>query len=395
MNEAFMAYLFISRSNVHAKYYKKIIKKMSLDCQLHVMGIPKLSAIKYFKDAFRVDFNDVVKAQLKRKQARNIIWNSYIIKKGYTLSLILFERLRYAKYLALLNNVDPEYVVLWNGNKLPNITVAMAAKALGINQFYYENGLLPGTSSLDPRGINFNASLSRDPSFYLSFDPHNSLKFSEPALIPRADHRKRCSFDFEKVPERYIFAPFQVPHDTQLASFSPWVDSMDMFYDVVVEAVKSLNDPSLKVVFKEHPSWHKHYSHLYSKDSVAIFANGNNTSDLIKCAEAVITINSTVGLEALLFNKPVLTLGQACYNIDGLVKHANDAELLSKYVYEITQGWQPDLLIRNKFFSFLEHVYCIPGVWKHTEEKHIKAIEARFTGNDEFFKYHGTKKNKQ
>lgn len=83
----------------------------------------------------------------------------------------MFERLRYAKYLALLNNVDPEYVVLWNGNKLPNITVAMAAKALGINQFYYENGLLPGTSSLDPRGINFNASLSRDPSFILALIP--------------------------------------------------------------------------------------------------------------------------------------------------------------------------------------------------------------------------------
>ena len=45
----------------------------------------------------------------------------------------------------------------------------------------------------------------------------------------------------------------------------------------------------------------------------------------------------------------------------------------------------------DKFFSFIEHVYCIPGVWKHTEDKHIKAIEARFTGNDEFAKYHGNK----
>ncbi|NVK58184.1 MAG: capsular biosynthesis protein [Alteromonadaceae bacterium] len=389
-----MAYLFISRSNVHARYYKKIIKKLPLDCQLHVMGLPRLSAIRYLKEAFSVDFSGIVKTQLKRKQARNAIWSNVIVKRGYSLGLVLFERLRYAKYLALLKKVAPEYVVLWNGNKLPNATVALAAKAIGIDQFYYENGLLPGTSSLDPRGINFHASLSRDPNFYLNFDPQNTLSFSERSLIPRAAHRKRCSFDSSTVPEQYIFAPFQVPHDTQLASFSPWIDSMDMFYDVVTKAVKSLNNPSLKIVFKEHPSWHKHYTHLYNKDPVAIFANGNKTSELIKCAEAIVTINSTVGLEALLLNKPVLTLGQACYNIEGLVKNADNAEMLRKHIREVVEGWQPNSLLRNKFFSFIEHVYCIPGVWKHAENKHIKAIEARFTGSDEFSKYHGIEKHK-
>ena len=270
-----------------------------MDCQLHIMGAPKLSAVKYLKDAFQVNFTDVVNSQLKRKRARNAIWNSPIIAAVYSAGLVLFERLRYAKYLALLTETNPECIVIWNGNKLPNTTVAMAAKALGVKQFYYENGLLPGTSSLDPSGINYNASLSRDPSFYLNFDPQNKLNFCAPDLIPRADHKKRCEFECADVPERYIFAPFQVPHDTQLASFSPWINSMDMFYDEVIKAVKSLNDPSLKVVFKEHPSWHKHYAHLYEKDPIAIFANGNQTSDLIKCAEAVLTINSTVGLEAL------------------------------------------------------------------------------------------------
>ncbi|MBB1305687.1 capsular biosynthesis protein [Pseudoalteromonas sp. SR43-5] len=388
-----MAYLFISRKNVHAKYYKKIIKKLSMNCQLHIMGAPKLSAVKYLKDAFQVNFTGVVNSQLKRKRARNTTWNNSIVTAVYSAGLVLFERLRYAKYLALLSETNPEYIVIWNGNKLPNTTVAMAAKALGVKQFYYENGLLPGTSSLDPNGINYNASLSRDPSFYLNFDPQNKLNFSAPDLIPRADHKKRCEFECADVPERYIFAPFQVPHDTQLASFSPWINSMDMFYDEVIKAVKSLNDPSLKVVFKEHPSWHKHYAHLYEKDPIAIFANGNQTSDLIKCAEAVLTINSTVGLEALLLNKRVLTLGQACYSIEGLVKHASTAEQLAANLNEVMQGWQPNTLLKDKFFSFIEHVYCIPGVWKHTEDKHIKAIEARFTGNDEFAKYHGDKES--
>ncbi|WP_418357755.1 capsular biosynthesis protein [Shewanella basaltis] len=382
-----MTYLFISRKNVHAKYYKKIIKKVSIDCQLHIMGMPKLTAVNYLKNAFNVDFESIVKSQLIRKRARSPIWGNPIVSAMYGFVLVFFERLRYAKYLALLNEVKPEFIVMWNGNKLPNITVAMAAKALCINQFYYENGLLPGTTSLDPRGINFNASLSREPSFYLNFDPQNVLEFSEPEIIPREDHKKRGTFDSTEIPERYIFAPFQVPHDTQIASFSPWIDSMEMFYDEVLKAVKSLNDPSLKVVFKEHPSWHKHYSHLYNKDPIATFANGNKTCDLIQCSEAVVTINSTVGLESLLLNKCVLTVGQACYNIEGLVKHADNAEQLSENLKAVIQGWEPNLQLRNKFFKFLEHVYSIPGVWKHTEDKHIKAIEARFTGRDEFAKY--------
>ena len=38
-----------------------------MDCQLHIMGAPKLSAVKYLKDAFQVNFTDVVNSQLKRK----------------------------------------------------------------------------------------------------------------------------------------------------------------------------------------------------------------------------------------------------------------------------------------------------------------------------------------
>ncbi|MEI8641835.1 hypothetical protein P4S68_14865 [Pseudoalteromonas sp. Hal099] len=42
--------------------------------------------------------------------------------------------MRYAKYLALLTEVNPDVMVIWNGNKLPTTTVAMAAKALGIKR---------------------------------------------------------------------------------------------------------------------------------------------------------------------------------------------------------------------------------------------------------------------
>ena len=48
--------------------------------------------------------------------------------------------------------------------------------------------------------------------------------------------------------------------------------------------------------------------------------------DLIKAADRVITINSTVGMEALLYHKPVEILGRAFY------QHF-DNERLKKYIH--------------------------------------------------------------
>ncbi|WP_254911207.1 hypothetical protein [Pseudoalteromonas sp. A601] len=186
------------------------------------------------------------------------------------------------------------------------------------------------------------------------------------------------------MPKRYIFVPFQVPHDTQVVCYSPWLNSMEMLYSEVMNAVEKLNDPDLKVVFKEHPSWHKHYTHLYKKHPQAIFANGNATADLIENAQAVITINSTVGLEALLLAKHVITLGQACYNIDDLVLHANSRQELFERLLQLDQGWQLNLALRDQFFGYLKHVYTVEGRWQDCSTQHAKAVEERLIGLDVF-----------
>lgn len=378
-----MNYLFISRKNVHSRYYKMIIKRLKLDAQLYIMGLPKLSSLLYLRQAFLVDFRDIRHEQLLRKKADNPIWDHALLSRVYSLVLMCIERLRYAKCLAVLSEKRPDYVVVWNGRKLPNITIVMAAKTLGIKLFYFENGLLPKTVSLDPKGVNFASSLSSDPNFYLSFDPENDCVFSAPEIVPRSNVPQRQNFDRIVLPERFVFVPFQVPHDTQIVCYSSWIDSMERFYEEAIRAVKTLNDPSLKVVFKEHPSWRKHYTSLYDKDDIALFANGNATTELIEKAEVVLTINSTVGMESLLLNKQVITLGDACYNIDGLVLHANDRQQLADCLNEVYQGWKMDDLLRDKFFSFLKHVYCVPRVTKDDDE-HIHAVKQRLTGRDEF-----------
>ncbi|TGE84510.1 capsular biosynthesis protein [Pseudoalteromonas sp. KS88] len=379
-----MHFLFVSRRNVHARYYKKLISQLNISASIHIFGKPMLGALKYIPQALNTSFDDIIATQIKRKQAKNSMWNSHIFTMLYAFFLNIIECCRYAKYLALFEQQKPTHLVIWNGNKLPNVTVVKAAKRLGINVFYYENGLLPNTSCLDPKGVNFASSVKREREFYENFELPEHFNVHIPKLTPRANHKKRKKFVQSKLPARYIFVPFQVPHDTQIASYSPWIHSMEALYDKVMEAVEELNDPQLKVVFKEHPSWHKHYPHLYKKHPQALFANGNVTADLIENAQAVVTVNSTVGIEALLIGQRVITLGQACYNIDGLVLHAPNEIALRNQLLQVMHGWQVDSHLKDTFFSYLKHVYSVQGRWQDCSKDHVEAVEKRLLGLDAF-----------
>lgn len=376
--------LFISRRNVHAAYYRSLIDQLDLSSKIHTMGKPSLPSVKCFSEAFSKNLDDIVDSQYKRKVARSPkFWKLSGIGYAYKKILGLTEKLRLAKYLNLLNKENPNIVILWNGNKLPNQTVALAAKMSQVKLYFYENGLLPNTTSLDPQGVNEASSVSRDPGFYFNEKIETLPIFEPPELIAREQHKKRQKGNVIDLPERYIFVPFQVPHDTQVVCFSPWIDSMESLYDEVMLAVNQLGDPTLKIIFKEHPSWHKHFDGLYQKDMNAIFANHNDTEQLISGAEAVITINSTVGLEALQLGKKVITLGEACYNIEGLVLACKNRSELADHLTQLDH-WQPDLNLRNNYFRYLQYVYCVDGSWKKCTSEHVLAVNKRLTQGDLF-----------
>ncbi|MCJ8272053.1 MAG: capsular biosynthesis protein, partial [Psychrosphaera sp.] len=139
------------------------------------------------------------------------------------------------------------------------------------------------------------------------------------------------------------------------------------------------------LVFKEHPSWPGNFDELYDLDECCLFANENNTQELIENAEAVITINSTVGLESLLLGKKVITLGNACYNIEQLVLHA-DSEAEFFEVLSSLSEWQCNETLRLNFLNFIATVYCIPNGWQNMLDEpvdgHIDAMVKRVFEND-------------
>ncbi|KEQ18308.1 capsular polysaccharide export protein, LipB/KpsS family [Endozoicomonas numazuensis] len=90
----------------------------------------------------------------------------------------------------------------------------------------------------------------------------------------------------------------------------------------------------------------------------------------------MVTINSTVGIEALIYGKKVITIGDAFYNIDGLVNHA-DSEVELASLVNCLDEWVVNEELRRSFLGYLENVYSIPGLWTKPNLKHFNKLEER------------------
>ncbi|HGX93905.1 MAG TPA: capsular biosynthesis protein, partial [Candidatus Tenderia sp.] len=133
-----------------------------------------------------------------------------------------------------------------------------------------------------------------------------------------------------RLPENYLFLPFQVENDSQLILHSPLVGAdMGKFVEVCRGAARQVA-ADMRLVVKLHPANLKQvdYSDLMKRFPDVLFYKSGPIGELIEKSRGVITINSTVGLEALTYYKPVVTLGDNFYNVAGVVEHVTSLKAL-------------------------------------------------------------------
>ncbi|MET6759755.1 hypothetical protein [Pseudoalteromonas sp. NCIMB_1079] len=110
----------------------------------------------------------------------------------------------------------------------------------------------------------------------------------------------------------YIFFPTQVRYDSQLI-----LNSDINNQQAIEKAVKLAKERNYKLYVKIHPAETdpeilKDY--ILLKDKYNFLIVDSNTTELIKQAKVVVTINSTVGLEALIYDKELKVYGRAIYS---------------------------------------------------------------------------------
>jgi capsular polysaccharide export protein len=120
------------------------------------------------------------------------------------------------------------------------------------------------------------------------------------------------------------------------------------------------------------------YSDLMQRYPDVIFLRDYPANTLIKNASLVITINSTVGVEALIHCKPVITLGQNFYNVPDVVYHVENLSDLPRAIASSLSSPPEKDKIRRLLY-YLYHQYFAHGSWKDYSPKSIKAVAGKMS----------------
>jgi capsular polysaccharide export protein len=349
-----MDILFIAHNTHQQKYFEFLAKNLPFKSVVKRAGFALCKAKE-------IDLNK------KFEEIENKYKNP-IKKAFYKFYLTQESKLIYCYYKKIIEKYNPKIIGIWNGIKYPQFII----NEFDIKKIYFENGFLPDTTQADCRGINALNSVPRDKKFY------ENLNFNKPLpdkLIPRVPARKLEGDEID-LNRDYVFIPLQVNYDSQIIYFSPWIRSMNEFFNLIYEISDYFE---FDFIFKIHPSDKAtDYSQIIkkAKNKKNILFATNPTSSLIKNSKAIITINSSVGIESLLFYKKVITLGEAFYNIERIVKHARNKEELIEILKNLNNWEVNEKLIKN-FLSYLYYEYLIPKSWKNPDKHHIKKLTER------------------
>jgi len=130
----------------------------------------------------------------------------------------------------------------------------------------------------------------------------------------------------ERAEAPYFLVPLQLNSDYQIRIHSGF-DGMPAFIDEVMRSFAKHAPSGTELFFKNHPldnGMIDYRSIIEGKaaelgitDRVS-FASGGNLDHIIKRAEGVVLVNSTVGFATLRLGRPLKALGTAVYDIPGL-----------------------------------------------------------------------------
>ena len=335
-------------------------------------------------------------------------------------------------YSVHFDRLSPTIVIAWNGT-LPRVRAAMKlAETRGYYTVYFEQGNFPGTVICDPKGVNYEGSM-RDFEVPRDFDreriekylegyrvrAHMPVRSGQAKQISRGIRNALVNFVARRNPFRprqyftydirvnlwnlmrrlkrycrlrsargarpaapyepsrpYIFLPLQVHDDTQITVNSPYIHTMEQLVELMVDA----RPAEAELVVKTHPAdvdrrSYDRIANMLKRPGCTFLTQGNSLK-FVRDSGCVVTVNSTVGLEALAFLKSVVVLGNAVYAERGLTFDVRDSRELPAKLSEALHATVDE----NEVLGFLHYFifeYSRPCDFRNPQGPQLDAL-ARF-----------------
>lgn len=126
--------------------------------------------------------------------------------------------------------------------------------------------------------------------------------------------------------DAYVIFPLQLDSDAQIRLHSPFAGIADALR-LVIASFAANAPPEMRLVVKEHPldngvrDWRQEtaaLAELYGLNERVDYLEGGDIVAVAQHSRGMVTINSTSGTLALALDVPVIALGEAVYDIEGI-----------------------------------------------------------------------------
>ena len=350
--------------------------------------------------------NDIVHIEKPFDKSADIIRylsRLYRLNQVQETSLIAAKNKLYSRAISHLRLSPVDKMIVWNG--LGNVEKTVC-QALNIDAFYCENGYFDNTFQMNKRGVNSDGS-------FVDLAPEQLYEFAYPKATAKVtvsefklietpfnkvyyylkrlfdeDYRNyllsmiqynlavkkaKQSFskqafekiNFEKI-GKFVFIPLQVNSDTQTILYSDFKDSYD-FLSTVIPKLKQMGH---HIVLKQHPFETEPVDYSAFVDEQVSLYSKCDLNDLIDRSEFVVTINSSVGLQAIERGKKVVACGAALY------QNAPNCYSLST----LNEIEQKPLQDANQYIKKLKRDIFIKGNWREVDEVFLALVSQRMLG---------------
>jgi len=294
--------------------------------------------VKKLKDYLNIEFVDTVE-ELIQSDKPVIIWNSA--------SHIKLTRHAWKKELLKKCREKGKLVYTFERGALPNTI------------FLDYNGFLCDSVSYNKNRWNFKLSSKENKQVtkYINdfVSNKNSLEKQEREFISQNQFEKELNISSGITK---VFVPLQVKDDTVVLLWSDWVVSLKYFKEIITHISNTMKNVIFLV--KNHPN---EDIKMLESDNIRIVDN-YHYKDCIKYSDVVLTINSSVGLQAMMWQKPVIIVGNAFYQIDSINKKANNIMEIKDLIFK---SLKPNKKMIKRFVHYLR--------FKFYTECNMKAID--------------------
>ncbi|MBX7490510.1 glycosyltransferase [Helicobacter turcicus] len=155
-----------------------------------------------------------------------------------------------------------------------------------------------------------------------------------------------------------VFVPLQVVSDSVVQYFTYEPFSYEGFLDILDNLAEKLKETHL-FLLKKHPLT-KHLEYQFK--NLTLVREDTNIIDLLTISDVVVTLNSGVGVYAMMMRKPCICCANAFYHFCGINYQAKSAEdLLHLLRSDLRVDYDKVILfihfLRNRFYSYGKSSY--------------------------------------